>query len=201
MDILDKTTEELIRILTAEYKGNDFIISDKDVQLPSYIEKNLRDELRILKDNNLISHFEIWITGGWEVIIRPRLLSYFEDKEKMISQRFGNTNNFFGNVFGAQIQQGTTNSSQKQIITQEINYETIDTLIVQIRKCDLLLDSEFGENANRLREIVDEMEQLVKEKKNPKKIKLLLEEVKNLAIGVGGSLIASGIMYYLERMI
>jgi len=37
------------------------------------------------------------------------------------------------------------------------------------------------------------IEELVKKKENPSKIKLLLTELKNLAIGVSGSLIASGI--------
>ena len=37
------------------------------------------------------------------------------------------------------------------------------------------------------------LEELVKKKENPSKIKLLLTELKNLAIGVSGSLIASGI--------
>ena len=66
-------------------------------------------------------------------------------------------------------------------------------IIEKIKKYDGLLDSEFGDKAEDLRDKIRALEELVKKKENPSKIKLLLTELKNLAIGVSGSLIASGI--------
>ena len=60
-----------------------------------------------------------------------------------------------------------------------------------------MLDSEFGESANELREKMEEISSLVQRQENPGKIKVLLGDIKNLAMGVGGSLIASGILSLL----
>ena len=46
---------------------------------------------------------------------------------------------------------------------------------------------------NAITNKLDEIETLIKSKENPSKIKALLLELKNLAVGVTGSLIASGI--------
>ena len=104
-----------------------------------------------------------------------------------------NTNNFYGDVTGVQIQQGTVNSSQTQTITQDFDYRAISDIIENIKKYDGLLDAEFGDKVSELREKIASLEELVEKRDNPSKIKLLLTELKNLAIGVTGSLIASGI--------
>lgn len=45
-----------------------------------------------------------------------------------------------------------------------------------------------------VREKLDEISMLVQKKENSGKIKSLLMELKNLSVGVGGSLIATGIV-------
>ena len=62
-----------------------------------------------------------------------------------------------------------------------------------IKKYDSLLDDEFGDKASDLRGKIVELEELIEKRENPSKVKILLAELKNLAIGVSGSLIASGI--------
>lgn len=57
-----------------------------------------------------------------------------------------------------------------------------------------MFDSEFGEKATELRNKLDSIEELVRNKNNPSRIKELLLDVKNLALGTAGSLIASGIV-------
>lgn len=64
-------------------------------------------------------------------------------------------------------------------------------------KYDEMLDSEFGESASELREKMEEISVLVQRQENPSKIQVLLGDIKNLAMGVGGSLIASGILSLL----
>lgn len=104
-----------------------------------------------------------------------------------------NTNHFYGDVTGVQIQQGTVNSSQTQSITQDFDYGAISDILENIKKYDSLLDDEFGDKASDLRGKIVELEELIEKRENPSKVKILLAELKNLAIGVSGSLIASGI--------
>jgi hypothetical protein len=123
------------------------------------------------------------------------LLTYFERKESAILQEKQNynTNHFYGDVTGVQIQQGTVNSSQTQSITQDFDYGAISDILENIKKYDSLLDDEFGDKASDLRGKIVELEELIEKRENPSKVKILLAELKNLAIGVSGSLIASGI--------
>ena len=104
---------------------------------------------------------------------------------------------YFITKFFILIQQGTVNSSQEQAINQGADYEAAVKIVEQIRKYDALLDNEFGENASELRSKVDELAELVEKKNNPSKVKIILTEIKNLALGVSGSLIASGLLTLL----
>lgn len=199
--ILDKTAEELVNILSNSYKREDFTIRSSDVKLPVYLEKNLTLEFEKLKQYGLISDYYYWITGMWEISIFPSLLTYMDDKERVCMGTNSNVNNFYGNLNGVQIQQGTVNSIQNQIFDQKMDYEAIMDVINQIKKYDMLLDSELKENASEIRGKVDELTDLVEKRENPSKIKTLLEDVKNLALGVTGSLIASGIVAIVTEVL
>ena len=111
-----------------------------------------------------------------------------------------NTNNFYGEVTGVQIQQGTVNSSQSQSVNQEFDYAEVAEIIQKIKKYDSFLDDEYGEKALEMRNKIDEIEDLVQKEENPSRIKALLNDIKNLSIGVAGSLIASGIVTLLSRV-
>ena len=56
------------------------------------------------------------------------------------------------------------------------------------------MEDEYGEQATEVREKLDEISSLVQKKENTGRIKSLLIELKNLSVGVGGSLIATGIV-------
>lgn len=119
----------------------------------------------------------------------------------MKNQRItNNSNNFYGEVTGVQIQQGTVNSSQFQSVNQGFDYGEVTEIIQKIKKYDSFLDDEYGENALEIRNKVDEIEDLVQKKENPSRIKALLSDIKNLSMGVAGSLIASGIVNLLSKV-
>ena len=113
-----------------------------------------------------------------------------EERERIVN----NTNNFYGEATGIQIQQGTNNSLQEQTITQEFNYAKVKEVLEQIKKYDSMFDEEYGEKAPELRNMIEEIEVLLRKRENPSKIKMVLTEIKNLSIGIAGSLIASGIL-------
>ena len=195
MRILDESAEELVLLICKGYGREDYRVTNSDVKIPIYLEKDLALEFEKLKQYGLISDYNYYIVGCWEITILPSLLTYFDRKESAIlrEKQSYNTNNFYGDVTGVQIQQGTANSSQTQNITQDFDYGAIGDIIEKIKKYEDLFDAEFGDKASDLREKMDRLEELIEKRENPSKIKILLSEFKNLALGVSGSLIATGI--------
>ena len=127
----------------------------------------------------------------------PIGIEYFKDKERVnqVEQMGGNVTNFYGPVNNMQMQQGTVNSTQTQTIsTESIDFDKVAEFVEKVKKYDPLLEDEYGEQATEVREKLDEISSLVQKKENPGKIKSLLMELKNLSVGVGGSLIATGIV-------
>ncbi|SDB07633.1 hypothetical protein SAMN02910298_00258 [Pseudobutyrivibrio sp. YE44] len=194
MNILDTTSEELIKILSNGYKGDDYIITSEDVKLPIYIENNLVKEFKKLDDAGLLNFDgKIDITGGWEVSLRPTIFTYFTDKENYSVNNTTSINNFYASCTGVQIQQGVVNSSQEQTVTQGFDYDAITDIVLQIKKYDSLFDAEFGNEAENLRKSIVELEELIKNKENPSLIKKALGGIKDIAVGVGKGVITTGI--------
>ena len=106
------------------------------------------------------------------------------------------TNNFCGNVSNIQFQQGTVNSTQTQTITdmETVDFDKVSEFVAKIKRYDPLLEDEFGDKATEVRQKITEIDTLVQKKENPSKVKMLLMELKNLSVGVAGSLIATGIV-------
>lgn len=193
--ILDNASEELVDLICKGYRREDYRVTNNDIEIPIYLNTDLPLEFEKLKQYGLISNYACYIHGCWEITILPGLLTYFERKESAVmkEKQSINTNNFYGDVTGVQIQQGTVNSTQTQTINQDFDYGSISDIIENIKKYDSFFDAEFGDKASDLREKISALEELLNKRDNPSKIKMLLTELKNLAVGVTGSLIASGI--------
>lgn len=193
--ILDVTSEELVSLIIESYKEGNYRITNNDVNIPEYMESNLILEFEKLKQYGMISSYGYYMSGCWELMLLPCMLTYFERKEIAImeEQKSFNTNNFYGDVTGVQIQQGTVNSTQSQTVTLDFDYAAVDEVIKNIKKYENMFDSEFGDKAVELKNKLDDIEELIKKKENPNRIKGLLIELKNLAMGITGSLIAAGI--------
>lgn len=194
--IIDNTAEELVSLIISCYQRDTYKLTNLDVNVPDYLEADLQFEFEKLKQYGLISSYVYYIAGCWEITILPSLLSYFERKEKAMMQKKQsyNTNNFYGDVTGVQIQQGTVNSTQSQTITNDFDFDKVNDVIKNIKKYDGMFDAEFGEKASEIRNKIEGIEELLQKRENPSKIKTLLLELKNLAVGITGSLIASGIV-------
>lgn len=110
-------------------------------------------------------------------------------------------NNFYGPVNGLQMQQGNERAAQFQNIGQDdIDYEAIRKVIEEINKSESRWDEVYGDEADKVREIISEATALAEKKKNPERIKGILLELKNLSVGVAGSLIASGIVNLISYL-
>ena len=194
--IIDSTAEELVAIICDGYKGEDFKVTSRDIEVPEYLNRDLEFEFEKLKQYGLIAKYIYDISGMWEISLLPSLLTYFKDKENVMNQEQKTNNyanNFYGDVSSVQIQQGTKNSCQINNMNSEFDYEAVGKIIEQIKRYDNMLDTEFGKSADELRGKLDEISELVQKRDNPGRIQILLNDIKNLAIGVSGSLIASGI--------
>ena len=204
---LRKDSEKFLKIVLEKRKetGSDIITCTLDIfnEIPN-IEFNVGNIMDDLKLHNCISgNSTVFISGEVQVILTIDGIEYFKEKEIQMreNQRITkNTNNFYGEVTGVQIQQGTVNSSQSQSVNQGFDYAEVAEIIEKIKKYDSFLDDEYGENALEIRNKIDEIEDLVQKKENPSRIKTLLSDIKNLSIGVTGSLIASGIVTLLSRV-
>ena len=204
---LRKDSEKFLKIVLEKRKenGSDIITCTLDIfnEIPN-IEFNVGNIMDDLKLHNCISgNSTVFISGEVQVILTIDGIEYFKEKEIQMreNQRItNNTNNFYGEVTGVQIQQGTVNSSQSQSVNQGFDYAEVAEIIEKIKKYDSFLDDEYGENALEIRNKIDEIEYFVQKKENPSRIKTLLSDIKNLSIGVTGSLIASGIVTLLSRV-
>lgn len=158
-----------------------------------FIERELKNGIKekyiILKINYSTNVINMDIEKVTD-LTKNRGEKIMEERERIIN----NTNNFYGEATGIQIQQGTNNSLQEQTITQEFNYAKVKEVLEQIKKYDSMFDEEYGEKAPELRNMIEEIEVLLQKRENPSKIKMVLTEIKNLSIGIAGSLIASGIL-------
>lgn len=152
------------------------------------------DDLKIhgyIGDNSLKC-----VTGEIDIYLTMEGIEYFNDKEgiKQVDQMGGNVTNFYGTVNNMQMQQGTVNSTQAQTIsTESVDFDKVAEFVEKVKKYDPFLEDEYREQATEVREKLDEISSLVQKKENSGRIKSLLIELKNLSIGVGGSLIATGI--------
>lgn len=158
-----------------------------------FIERELKNGIKekyiILKINYSTNVINMDIEKVTD-LTKNRGEKIMEERERIVN----NTNNFYGEATGIQIQQGTNNSLQEQTITQEFNYAKVKEVLEQIKKYDSMFDEEYGEKAPELRNMIEEIEVLLQKRENPSKIKMVLTENKNLSIGIAGSLIASGIL-------
>lgn len=104
------------------------------------------------------------------------------------------TNNFNGDVKELHMQQGNARAVQTQNIGQSaMDYEAVKKIIGEIKKSENQLDDVYGDNADKVRELLSEVSLLVEQKKEPNRIKDILLTIKELSLGIAESLVASGI--------
>lgn len=202
---LRKDSEKFLEIALAKRKetGQDTLRCDMNVfnAIPNinFNIGNIMDDLKI--HNCISSKSSVNINGEVEVILTMDGIDYFIDKEKKLKDEQqnvnSNTNNFYGQVTGIQIQQGTIQSSQEQTVLGGFDFEQVTEIVEKIKKYDLMFDEEYGDSTTEMRNKIVEIEELLRKKENPSKIKILLNDIKNLSLNVGSSVIASGIIALL----
>jgi len=100
------------------------------------------------------------------------------------------------------IQHKTINSSQEISNSQTFDYKAVLDVMKQIKTHfgSQQFNEAFGENSDMIKEIVENVISLSNEKTEPSLIKKSLDLLKQVAIGTGSSLIATGILGLLSTL-
>ena len=149
--IVDKTAEELINILCAGYKGEDYSITSQDVELPQYMQSDLELEFEKLKQYGLIADYLCYIDGVWKINIMPCLLTYIQDKENAMMEDKAK--------HGA-IQIGTINASGGNVVIGDVINSSInvDNSVYKIQE---MIEKRGGEDKDELLELLEEFKEIL----------------------------------------
>jgi len=103
------------------------------------------------------------------------------------------------NANGIQIQQNAVDSLQEMDNSQTFNYEKALDVLKEVQGYVNLpqFQDTFKESSENIKKIIEETIQAVETKQEPNLIKKSLNLLNDLAIGAGGSLIASGMLALL----
>lgn len=161
----------------------------------------LRTLFKELVDANLIKvywadniPYHIEILSNWQTYFNKKKL--YDDSPKNIF-----TNNFYGTVTNAQIQQNSSNSNQ--IVTNNnLEYQSkIDDLILKLKEYDSILEKDIGQkNADLIRNQISELQQSNQEN-NISKSKEILHFIKEVFVNASGSLIAAGVIQAIQSLV
>ena len=200
---LTKSSESLLaKLLTNE------------ITLPYEVIENNLDLVKEMGDRyiqveyqmpSVDTHLKTWLFGGLSATvlhITKEGERYFEMKElHEKNNNKSNILNIYGDVNSSQIQQATANSQQQ--MANEFDYNKALSIIAEITKY-VSLDSfsnDFGVNSEKTKEFISEIHSMIENKEEPSKIKKALIELKNLSVGVTGSLIATGIVSLITPLL
>ena len=106
------------------------------------------------------------------------------------------------NANGVQIQHNSSGATQTMTYIQEFDYEKARSILLEIKEYTEFskFSDTFGSNAENVKAIIDSTIDAINTKEDVGIIKKSLRVLKDLAIGAGGSLIASGIIALLETL-
>lgn len=161
----------------------------------------LRTLFKELVDANLIKvywadniPYHIEILSNWQTYFNKKKL--YDDSPKNIF-----TNNFYGTVTNAQIQQNSSNSNQV-VTNNNLEYtRKIDDLILKLKEYDSILEKDIGQkNADLIRNQISEIQQSNQEN-NISKSKEILHFIKEVFVNASGSLIAAGVIQAIQSLV
>lgn len=161
----------------------------------------LRTLFKELVDANLIKvywadniPYHIEILSNWQTYFNKKKL--YDDSPKNIF-----TNNFYGTVTNAQIQQNSSNSNPV-VTNNNLEYtRKIDDLILKLKEYDSVLEKDIGQkNADLIRNQISELQQSNQEN-NISKSKEILHFIKEVFVNASGSLIAAGVIQAIQSLV
>ena len=81
MSVLSQNAETMLEVFLDKYnKDKDYSIQGNISEFPDYMRFSIKDNMENLKLYGYISNYNVFIDGGWFVILAPEALQYFEKK-------------------------------------------------------------------------------------------------------------------------
>lgn len=81
MRVLSQNAETMLEVFLDKYnKDKDYSIQGNISEFPDYMKFSIKDNMENLKLYGYISNYNVFIGGGWFVILTPEALEYFEKK-------------------------------------------------------------------------------------------------------------------------
>ena len=163
----------------------------------------IRSLFKELSENDMIAAH--WADNyPYVLMVLGKGISYFEEKETLEERNMANqnTNIFYGDATGVQIQQGTVNSVQSQDTPTSLDDSKVKELVQLLEKYDSILNEEFGsENAEKIRQSAKELKELDEKPGKDAKRKSLIAYIRDLSVNAGGGLIAAGIIQLITSIL
>lgn len=145
MKLLNDIEKELLRIIL-ECEHKDFIYSGSIEQFPQYITIQIKRLFSILEECGYAAKTYCWLDGGWQVILTPLGVSYFENEEKykMMNNKTINigtlnangSNVNFGNVYDSTFDVDNSYQEIEKIIdekAEECDKEELKEILVEMK--------------------------------------------------------------------
>ncbi|MBR3244043.1 MAG: hypothetical protein IKF90_15330 [Parasporobacterium sp.] len=202
---LSKRTEELLKEILEHRDNEENCISnyweERFEKLSMAEDVILRSLFKESTENDMIS--VMWADNyPYIIFVLANGISFFEEKKmEQVENGESYVNNFYGEIKGLQLQQGTVNSTQNQSMAQIMDISKIDELIDLIQKYDSYLETDYGlENANKVRESINELITM-KEQKDTKRANGILNYIRDLSANAGGGLIAAGVLQLINMIV
>ena len=149
--IMDDASEEVFKMILSVYEPNDerFVSGNYEI-IPVAYHDSLSVEFEKLRLYGVISSPCVWINAMWEATITPQGITYFENKEQALKRHeeeqkqmsVGNITNYGNIVFG-----NVSNSTL-----------SVDN---SIHKIERMIDENGGEDAEELRDLLNEVKELI----------------------------------------
>ncbi|MGI6227900.1 MAG: hypothetical protein ACOYJ1_16810 [Peptococcales bacterium] len=152
MKIVDKTAEELIKILCDGFHGNEeYRVTNHDVEIPVYIKNNLELEFEKLKQYGLVSNYVVYTSDFWETCILPCLLTYVEDKERAVLEEKQKQSS---------VSIGTINAHNGNVVIGDVinSSLSVDNSIHNIKK---MIDEKGGDDKEELTALLEEFKDVL----------------------------------------
>lgn len=207
MKRLTKRAEDLLKEILdhRDDKGNcdSNYWKERFNSLSSADDAIVRSLFKELKEKDMIATH--WADNyPYLILVLGNGLSYFEERDIFDGNNMANqnTNIFYGDASGVQIQQGTVNSVQSQGTPSSLDDSKVKELVQQLEKYDSILNEEFGsENAEKIRESAKELKELGDDHSKDSKRKNLIAYIRDLSVNAGGGLIAAGIIQLITSIL
>ena len=147
---LDKTAEAIVEEICCGYdKVKKYKLTSSSVEIPEYVS-DLYLEFEKLKQYGMISNYNIWISGCWEIDILPCLLTYKEDKARAIKEE---------KQYG-QINIGTINAANGNVVIGDIINSSLN-VDNSIQRIQDLVEEKGGEDKEALLEVLNEFKEIL----------------------------------------